>query len=147
MELNLRKAVRNAIFAEESAHSLYAALESYAADELTKKFFSDMAAAELKHIEIIESFAAANNLEPAEEVDSEFALFETADEDYKFDLSDPQNAIGAAIAAEIKAKNGYEEYAARSEGDVRRFFLQMASFEEGHYNLLLKLRARYSSGG
>ncbi len=146
MELNLRKAVRNAIFAEESARSLYVALESYSKDERTKKFFGKMAAAELKHIEIIESFAAENKIEPSEEVDSEFALFETASEDYKFDLSDPHNAIGAAITAEIKAKNGYEDYAAKSEGDVKLFFLKMASFEEGHYKSLLKMRERYSSG-
>ncbi len=147
--LKLQEALKRAIEAEIEGQHFYRMAAASTTDAKGKEVFEGLAAEEFHHAEFLK--AQLRSLQTKGTVDTSMALgnpkrlsdaYPIFSEQIKQRAADAHfemTALSVGVQLEENAIRFYKDQAiAASEQDVKRFFLELADWETGHYSALLR---------
>jgi len=159
---SVAEALFAAIRAESDGHSFYKMAATSAQDEKGRQVFEQLASEELEHKRLLtaqyRAVTQTGTIDPTVKLGAPADLSGASpifSEHIKARLKDAHfemSALSIGIQLELGSMNYYREQAAQmSDAGVKRFFEELAEWEKGHYEALLRqqdsLKDDYWYGG
>lgn len=145
----LARGLLEAIKAERDGHSFYSMAANSSADPKAREVFAQLAAEELDHMHFLTRHyeSAVKTGEPDRaaklgqraDMSGGWAIFSAGIKDRIKDAHFEMSALSIGIQLELDAQKFYRSEAEASEDPVaREFYLELAEWESGHYQALLR---------
>ena len=138
-QLQFEKLISVAIRAEVESYEFYREVAKRSESASVKKIFSELAAEEMKHRELLEQFRMDTSLAIKFKAPPDYKVAETVDEpELGMDMT-PADAIALAMKKEQQAMEFYRGLADMCDDiEVRDAYENLANMESGHKHVLEK---------
>jgi rubrerythrin len=145
--MDFKEAFKQAIRGEIEGRELYAMAADKVSDAKAKEVFSNLSKEENLHFEYLQKLAEAYfsgqplevpKLEKLETfADAQSPIFTREFKEFVKDRHFEVATLSIGIKLELEAAAAYREMAKNAEGeDLKRFFQELAEWEDGHYQAL-----------
>jgi rubrerythrin len=145
--MDLKDAFKQAILGEIEGRELYAMAAEKVTDAKAKEVFSNLSKEENLHLDYLQKMAEAYFSGQPVEVpklgkletfaDAESPIFTREFKDFVKDRHFEIATLSIGMKLELEAAAAYREMAKTAEdGEMKRFFQELAKWEDGHYQAL-----------